>query len=48
MVERLTEKNLLLGEQVDSLRSQVRHLEAVQSACEDIEAEHVEVETQVR
>jgi hypothetical protein len=48
MVESLTDKNLALGEQCDALRSHVRHLEAVAAACEDIEAEHVEVETQLQ
>lgn len=48
MVERLTDKNLSLGEEATELRSQVRHLEQVANACEDIEAEHQELEEQLQ
>ncbi len=48
MVEKLTDKNLSLGEEVTELRSLVHHLEAVVRASEDIEDEHVAVETQLQ
>ncbi len=48
MVEKLTDKNLSLGEEVAELRSLVHHLEAVVRASEDIEDEHVAVETQLQ
>ncbi len=48
MVEKLTDKNLSLGEEVAELRSLVYHLEAVVRASEDIEDEHVAVETQLQ
>jgi chromosome segregation ATPase len=48
MVEELTEKNLILGEENKKLQGQVAHMQTLIDAAEEVEDGHVEYEAQMQ